>query len=125
MDDKAVGKDRDHWMDPTKKLSLLPDWPPLLTTLQDQLNSYKEAQVSKHANDINTTLASLSRSLDFYCNLKDTQDGEFKGRIHCEACLASLIAGDARQVIQRNGNYESALGATAVSKMAMPVDVDI
>ena len=96
---------------PNASFSILPDWPPILDAILAAISSKKEG----FKMTIDKNMALLQRSYDFFGQVVSTNDRLFgNGRIHCEACLASLVAPDATASIKDDGNYKKVLKSTKV-----------
>ena len=102
---------------PDAPLSLLPDWPPILAAISTVLSQSPLPEGPLTDDDkgfISNKMALLDRSHRFFGKVVGTNDGRFKGRIHCEACLASLISPSATALIKEDVNYIDVLNLTRV-----------
>jgi hypothetical protein len=72
--------------------------------------------------EIEKILKLLGDSASFFRKIAqmNCENGFKKGRIHCEACLASLIVAGATKNIDANEDYRRVLAATKVSNGVLP-----
>jgi hypothetical protein len=90
---------------PRRPLLLMPDWLPMLDQLATMLDQHLQLPVL--TSEIEKILKLLGDSASFFGKIAQTncENGFKKGRIHCEACLASLLADGATESIGANEKY--------------------
>jgi hypothetical protein len=102
---------------PDQPLLLLPDWVPILDELSVAFTAWKHFRSDALEADIQGYLKSLGESTKFFRKIAHTNRADgFDGRIHCEACLASLVAAiDTTQSVGANVDDQELLDSIKVS----------